>query len=85
MVQLKAEQTRSLNKPITSYSTIAQCLSVMDEQTKFEICYVMAKEGIPFMKYSALHQLENHDGVQSRFYKDFCHLYSKKPMQGISW
>ena len=25
---------------------------------KFDICYMMAKEGVPFEKYAALHELE---------------------------
>ena len=44
-------------------------LSTMDRETragmgrKFELCYVMAKESIPFAKYPALLQLEEHHGV----------------------
>ena len=65
MAQFKADQAWSQHKPITSYSTIARCLSTLDEQTKaklrrkFEICYTIAKESIPFSKYPVLHLLEN--------------------------
>ena len=34
IAQFKADQAQSQNKPITSYSTIAHCLSTLDEQTK---------------------------------------------------
>ena len=67
---LRTDQARASNESITSYSTITRCLSVIDEQTKlklnrkFELCYVMARESIPFMKYPSLHQLEIHHGVE---------------------
>ena len=50
-------------------SAIGHSLSAMDRETrarmgrKFELCFVMAKESIPFTKYLALLQLEEHHGV----------------------
>ena len=50
-------------------STIGHSLSTMDRETrarmgqKFEQCFVMAKESIPFAKYPALLQLEEHHRV----------------------
>ena len=70
MSRLRTDQARASIESITSYSTITRCLSVIDEQTKlklnrkFELCYVMARESIPFMKYPSLHQLEIHHGVE---------------------
>ena len=34
---------------------------------KFDICYVMAKESMRFRKYTALHELEEHHGVDLSF------------------
>ena len=34
---------------------------------KFDICYMMAKEGIAFEKYAALHELEVRPGVELGF------------------
>ena len=34
---------------------------------KFGICYVMAKEGLAFQKYPALHELEAQHGVDLGF------------------
>ena len=70
MARFKVDQARSQNKPITSYSKFARCLSTLDKQNKvklrrkFEICYRMAKESILFTKYPALHQLENYHGIE---------------------
>ena len=50
-------------------SAIGHSLSTMDRETrarmgrKFELFFVMAKESIPFAKYPALLQLEEHHGV----------------------
>ena len=37
MARFKVDQARSQNNPITSYSTIAQCLSTLDEQNKAKL------------------------------------------------
>ena len=50
-------------------STIGRYLSTIDEGTRartrrnFDVCYAMAKESIPFAKYSALLALEARHGV----------------------
>ena len=50
-------------------SAIGHSLSTMGRETRaqmgrmFELCFVMAKESIPFAKYPALLQLEEHHGV----------------------
>ena len=69
MMKLRTEQARTRNESLTSYSSIARSLLVMDEAVKdrlwkkFDICYVMAKEKIAFRKYPTLHALEARHGV----------------------
>ena len=52
-----------------SYMPIAHSLLMLEglEQErmrrKFDICYMMAKEGAAFKKYMVLHKLEVHHGV----------------------
>ena len=69
-----AEAVKASSLPITSYSPIARSLLVyMDDTTrdrmrkKFDICYVIAKEGMPFRKYPILHALEERHGVDLGF------------------
>ena len=69
MMLLRAEQAKSKQLSITSYSPIARCLLRMDQTSKeqmhkkFDICYVMTKENMAFRKYPALHELEIRHGV----------------------
>ena len=69
MAYLKADLAKSNNQSVTSYSPIARSLMNMDATTrermkrKFDICYVMAKEGIAFSKYPALYDLESRHEV----------------------
>ena len=69
MAYFKADQARASDEPVTSFSPIARCLMQMDETAKnrtmrkFDICYVMAKEGIAFAKYTALYNLEERHDV----------------------
>ena len=73
MIRVRADAARASNQPLTSYSPIARSLLVMDEavqghmKKKFDICYVMAKEGLSFRKYTALHELEERHGVDLGF------------------
>ena len=54
---------------MTTSSPIACCLMNMDatprkqEKHKFDICYVMAKAGIAFVKYTALYNLETRHNI----------------------
>ena len=63
----------SSNQLLTTYSTIACCLLLIDDtilwrmSQKFDICCVMANEGISLRKYSTLHELEEHHGVDLGF------------------
>ena len=73
MVRTCVEAAKATNQPITSYSPITRSLMRMDDQVmermkkKFDICYIMAKEGIAFRKYPALHELEVRHGVDLGF------------------
>jgi len=57
MSHLHAEQARARQESVTSYGPIAYSLLILDEserermQRKFNLCYLMAKEGIAFEKY----------------------------------
>ena len=73
MARACVEAAKAANLPITSYSPIARSLLVLDDATrermrkKFDICYLIAKEGMPFRKYPALHALEERHGVDLGF------------------
>ena len=49
---------KATNQPVESYAPIARCLLVMDATQKvrmmhkFEICYVIAREGLAFLSGS---------------------------------
>lgn len=70
MTRMRSEAARAV---MTSYSPIARSLLRLDDtvkermRKKFDICYVMAKEGIAFRKYPALHELEARHGVDLGF------------------
>ena len=69
MSYLKSDLAKANNEPVMSFSTIARSLMNMDTATrermkrKFDICYVMAKEGMAFSKYTALYDLERRHDV----------------------
>ena len=64
MARLRADSVRARGRSAVLASAIGHRLSIMDSETrrrmgrKFELCFVMAKESIPFAKYPALLQLE---------------------------
>ena len=65
------DQAKSKHEPITTYSPIARSVLSMTinpavrEQIKrkFDISFILAKEHIPFLKYPAIHDLEERHGV----------------------
>ena len=69
MAYLKADLAKANNQSVTSFSPIARSLMNMDATTrermkrKFDISYVMAKEGMAFSKYPALYNLEGRHEV----------------------
>jgi len=70
MTRYRIEQAKSASVPITTYSPIVRSLLTMDKSTlekmerKFDICYLLVKEGMAFKKYSALYSLEERHGVE---------------------
>ncbi len=79
MSHLHAAQGRASNEPVTSYPPIARALLMLDEperarmRRKFDVCYLMAKEGIAFEKYTSLCELE------ARYEVDLGHAYRNAP------
>ena len=56
MSHLCAAQARANKEPVTSYAPIAHSLLMSERgrmRCKFDLCYLMAKEGIAFEKYVA--------------------------------
>lgn len=72
MMYFRKDQAQSRNESVTSYSPIARSLlssASMDPavrervKKKFDISFVLAKEHIPFLKFPAIHELEERHGV----------------------
>ena len=69
MSLLSVDQAKAMNHPVTAYAPIAQSLLSMDRSLrermgkKFDICYMLAKENLPFRKYPAICELESRHGV----------------------
>ena len=64
MTRMRADHAKASGKSPAMSSTIGRYLSTIDKGTqarmrrKFDVCYTMAKESIPFAKYPALLALE---------------------------
>ena len=76
MSHLRTTQARASNEPVTSYAPIARSLLMLEEservrmRRKFDLCYLMAKEGVAFEKCVALYELEaRHDVDLGSAYK----------------
>ena len=69
MHYFKIDQARDNDEPLTSVAPILRSLMKLDSlsrerlKCKFDLCFTMAKEGIPFVKYTSLYELENRHGV----------------------
>ena len=69
MVRQRATRAETQGKHFESYAPIAHSLLVMDEREqrrmkhRFEICYMMARESMVFMKYPSLCALAERQGV----------------------
>ena len=80
---MQAESAKASKLPVTSYSPLARSLLTIDEGTqerlrkKFDICYVVAKQGLSFRKYPSIHALEERHDVNLRFQKS--NLKSRNP------
>ena len=66
---MKAAQARSNKRPVETYSRIAQLLLSVNPQEmskirhKFELCFMLAKEGVAFARYPSFHSLAERQGV----------------------
>ena len=60
MLHLRTVQAKASSRPVTSYAPIAHALLMLDEperarmRCKFDVCYLIAKEGIAFEKFPSL-------------------------------
>ena len=77
MKHKRIDEAKANSEPMASFPPIACALLKVDASTKermtrkFDICYVMAKEGIAFAKYPALYDLEcRHDVELGIAYKN---------------
>ena len=65
----RKETARKRREPVTDYSEIARSFKMKPEtkarmMKKFEICYFLAKENFPFVKYPSICALEKRHGVE---------------------
>ena len=69
MAYMRTDNTKARNEPVESYAPIARSLQHMEDsekekmKRKFEICYVLAREGVAFAKYPTFHALAESQGV----------------------
>ena len=69
MRHLQADHAKAAKQPISTYAPIARSLLNLEASVKakmkrkFDICYLMAKEGMAFEKFPALHELLYRHGV----------------------
>ena len=69
MSRLRNKQVRQSGSSVVLSSRIGQSLLNLDKTTrqrmrkKFDVCYMMAKESVPFVKYPAIVELESQHGV----------------------
>ena len=67
--KLPSWKSRAMGESAATSSTIGRLLSSMDKETqgrmakKFDVCFMMAKESLPFTKYPVLLELESRHGV----------------------
>ena len=70
MAYMRANHAKAQGKPVETYAPIARSLLVLDDSEKrkmtrtFDICYVLAREGLAFLKYPSFHALAVHQGVE---------------------
>ena len=69
MGRLKSASAKAKGESLFANSTIGQSLATLDATTqarmrrKFNVCYMMAKENIPFSKYPSVLELEDRHNV----------------------
>lgn len=61
VARFEADSAKAQGKPLETYAPIVRSMMTLDEREqnrmrrKFEICYVLAREGLAFLKYPVLH------------------------------
>jgi len=76
MSRMRADSAKEKGESAVINTPLGRCLSTLDEAThgrlklKFDICYTMAKQNLPFIKYPALLELEAHHGADLGFAYD---------------
>ena len=69
MQRLGSDRKKAVGCPLQEYAPIVKSLVVLDGaekaklKAKFEICYVLARESLAFVKYAPFHALADHQGV----------------------
>ena len=69
MQRLQVGHAKAAKQPVSTYAPIARSLLNLEVSVKarlkrkFDVCYLMAKEGMAFEKLPALHELLCHHGV----------------------
>ena len=69
MQRFDSDREKARGSPLEDYAPIVRSLVVLDEgekaklKSKFEICYVLARESLAFVKYPTFHALSEHHGV----------------------
>ena len=67
---LHRDEAKASNQPLQSYAPVVKALLTLDEgeklkvMRKFDISYMLAREGIAFKKYTQIQALEMRHGVQ---------------------
>ena len=73
MARMQADNAKASKVPLAHYAPIAKRFSKMDAITKerlkkkFDVCYLLAKENMAFLKYPAILELEERHGVDVGF------------------
>ena len=73
MARMQADNAKVSKVPIVCYAPIVKCFSKIDAITqerlkkKFDVCYLLAKENMAFVKYPAILELEERHGVDVGF------------------
>ena len=67
MAKLKVKCSRATGESAATLSTIWRFVidgrDAREDGEKFDVCFMMAKESLPFIKYPALLELESRHGV----------------------
>ena len=67
IASMHSECAKARGSPLESYAPVVRSLVTLNDvakyKRKFEMCYVLARENLVFVKYPAFHALSEHRGV----------------------